>query len=67
MRETLTEMLVHSLDYTRPESQPESEANLIQLMTIKAVFKKWLAEVGLPEQSEILRIRQLLIILVDEP
>ena len=63
---TLTEMLEHSLDYTRPESQPEAEANLLQLLTIKAVFRKWLAEISLPDKSEVERIRQLLIILVDE-
>lgn len=74
---TLTEMLDKILNDTPPESQAEKEANYCEIKCIKDTFKEWLKSVGLTDYYQeglhdvtfnaTQSIRDLLIILVDEP
>jgi len=74
---TLTEMLSDTLNDVPPQSQQEEEANSYEIKCIKRTFKEWLRGIDLPDYkskseygvvfSSTEALRQLLIILVDEP
>ena len=73
----LGKMLDDALNDAPPESQPEKEANFYEIKCVKDTIKEWLKSVGLPDYeskskygitfSSTESLRQLLIILVDEP
>ena len=63
---TLTESLRSDLDM-EPTCDAEAQAMKDTLMSIKAILKRWLSTVGLPETMDAEETRRLLITLVDEP
>ena len=67
MGKTLNDMLLEELGYVEPNSEMEDQANKEQIETIKLVIKKWITGVDLSSCLSEEKVRQLLVILVDEP
>lgn len=67
-RMSLEQMLIKNLNMN-PESDEEAEADNNTLKAIKETFQEWLREVatGIPDTEETKEMRNMLIILVDEP